>query len=137
MEHSGKVAEYLVLAELIRRDVEAYSAISFRQPHYDITVVRPDRTVARVQVKATELQNGSTNNSVSNLEKDYDYLVLVVFDEAVRYFVLSKDEVRSAYAPNNPGTIYTSQSGSGGYKVRDGLLAYEGSWGKIIGKQDS
>lgn len=57
------VAEYLVLAELIRKDVEAYSAISFRQPHYDITVVRPGR-----------------------------------------------------------------------YKVRNGLLAYEGKWGKIIGE---
>lgn len=137
MEHSGKVAEYLVLAELIRKDVEAYSAISFRQPHYDITVVRPDRTVARVQVKATELQNGSTNNSISNLEKEYDYLVLVVFDEPVQYFILTKAEARSAYAPNNPGAIYTSQNESGRYKVRSELLAYKDQWGKIIGEQNA
>ncbi|MEG3079341.1 hypothetical protein R3F64_05645 [Halomonas sp. 5021] len=137
MEHSGKVAEYLVLAELIRKDVEAYSAISFRQPHYDITVVRLDRTVARVQVKATELQNGSTNNSISNLEKEYDYLVLVVFDDPVQYFILTKNEVKSEYAENQPGVIYVSQSDSGRYKVRNNLLTYEDKWEKIMGEPNA
>jgi hypothetical protein len=137
MEHSGKVAEYLVLAELISKDVEAYSAISFRQPHYDITVIRLDRTIARVQVKATELQNSSTNNSISNLEKEYDYLVLVVFDDPVQYFILTKNEVQFEYAENNPGTIYVSQSDSGSYKVRSNLLTYEGRWRKIIGEQSA
>jgi hypothetical protein len=108
MQHIGKVAEYLVLAELIQRDVEAYSAISFRQPSYDITVIRPNLSVARVQVKGTELQNKSTNNPISNLEKEFDYLIIVVFDgETPHYYILTKSEATQAYG-KKLGTIYTS-----------------------------
>lgn len=133
MQHSDKVAEYLVLAALIQRDVEAYSAISFRQEDYDITVVRSDRTIVRVQVKATELQNRSKNNSVKNLDRKYDYLVLVVFDgDAVEYFIMTEKEVVAAYAPGSRGVVYVSECEKGTYVVRSGIRKYEGQWEKII-----
>lgn len=133
IQHIGKVAEYLVLAELIRKDVEAYSAISFRQEHYDITVIRSDRTISRVQVKATELANRSTNNPVSNLDKDYDHLVLVVFDGTdPTYFVLTKAEAQHEYAPNKRGTIYVSKRSSGRFAVKESLRPYRDCWEKIL-----
>jgi hypothetical protein len=135
MEHIGQVAEYLVLAELIQRDVEAYSAISFRQPSYDITVIRPNLSVARVQVKGTELQNKSTNNPIGNLEKEFDYLVIVLFDgETPNYYVLTKAEATKAYAPKR-GPIYTSQLVDGVYRVKNEITRYQDMWEKIIGKR--
>lgn len=135
MQHIGKVAEYLVLAELIQRDVEAYSAISFRQPSYDITVIRPDMSVARVQVKATELQNKSTNNPVGNLNKEFDFLVILVFDgEIPKYYILSKAEATAAYG-GKPGTIYVSQKMSGTFRVKPEIARYEAKWQKIFGEK--
>ena len=135
MKHIGKVAEYLVLSELIQRDVEAYSAISFRQPSYDITVIRPNLSVARVQVKGTELQNKSTNNPVGNLEKEFDILVIVVFDgETPHYYILTKAETTKAYG-QKAGTIYTSQLVDGVYRVKKEIARYENIWEKIIGKR--
>ena len=134
IKHVGKVAEYLVLAELIRKDVEAYSAISFRQEHYDITVVRPNRTIDRVQVKATELHNKSTNNPVGNLAKDYDHLILVVFDGVdPLYFILTKQEVEAEFAPLKHGTIYVTKKVSGEFKVKDSIKLYQDRWEKIVG----
>ena len=85
-------------------------------------------------MKAIDLQNRSTNNAVNNLERDYEQLVLVVLDERVEYFILTRKEVVAAYAPNNPWTIYISQIDCGRYKVREELRTYEGQWGKIIGE---
>jgi hypothetical protein len=134
MKHIGKVAEHLVLAELIRRDVEAYSAISFRQPSYDITVIRPTLSVARVQVKGTELQNQSTNNPISNLEKGFDYLVIVVFDgDTPHYYVLTKAEAMRAYG--KLGTIYSSERVNRVYQVRPEVARHRDKWEKIIGKR--
>jgi hypothetical protein len=133
MQHIGKVAEYLVLAELIQRDVEAYSAISFRQPSYDITVIRPNLSVARVQVKGTELQNKSTNNPISNLEKEFDYLIIVVFDgETPHYYILTKSEATQAYG-KKLGTIYTSQMVDRVYQVKPEISRHKDKWEKIIG----
>jgi hypothetical protein len=127
----GKVAEHLVLAELILRNLESYPAISFRQEHFDITVVREDLTVARVQVKATELQNDSTNNSIDNLDKNYHFLVLVVFDNEATYFlVLTKAEVEQAWT--RPGTLYTSRREKDRYIVRENLMTHKDKWEKII-----
>ncbi|WP_271410042.1 hypothetical protein [Pseudomonas sp. Q1-7] len=134
IQHIGKVAEYLVLAELIKKDVEAYSAISFHQEHYDITVIRSDKTISRIQVKATELQNKSTNNPVSNLNKVFDYLVLVVFDGLISsYYVMTKAEVEAEFASGKPGTMYTSKMAGGKYVVKDAIAQYENLWLKITG----
>ncbi|MFJ1300668.1 hypothetical protein ACILG0_11920 [Pseudomonadota bacterium AL_CKDN230030165-1A_HGKHYDSX7] len=134
MKHIGKVAEYLVLAELIQRDVEAYSAISFRQPSYDITVIRPDLSVARVQVKGTELQNKSTNNPITNLEKEFDYLVIVVFvGETPQYYILTKREATQAYG-NKLGTIYISQMVDRVWQVKPEISWHKDRWEKIIGQ---
>ena len=136
IQHIGKVAEYLVLAELIRKNVEAYSAISFRQEHYDLTVVRPDRTISRVQVKATELHNKSTNNSVSNLSKDYDHLVLVVFNEnSPEYFILTKQEAELEFAANTPGTIYVSKQTNLLFSVKESITRHKDCWAKITGNE--
>lgn len=135
MQHIGKVAEYLVLAELIQRDVEAYSAISFRQPSYDITVIRPNLSIARVQVKGTELHNQSTNNPISNLEKEFDYLVIVIFKgKTPNYHILTKSEATKAYG-KKPGTIYTSQMVNRAYQVKPEISQHQDKWEKIIGER--
>lgn len=131
IQNIGKVAEYLVLAELIRKDIEAYSAISFHQEHYDITVIRSDREISRLQVKATELHNNSKNNSIKNLDKNYDHLILVVFEGTdPSFFIMAKHEVVSEYT-KNPGTIYISKFENGCYKVRDSIAKYKNNWEKI------
>ncbi len=94
MKYIGKYGEYLVLLELLKREIESYLAIKVNQDSYDITVVLDKSCVVRLQVKATKLHNDATNNPVSNVKKDYDYLALVVVEENKdRIFILTKDEV--------------------------------------------
>ena len=136
IQHIGKVAEYFVLAELIRRNVEAYSAISFRQEHYDVTVVMPDKTISRVQVKGTELHNKTTNNIISNLNKDYDHLVLVVFNEKIpEYFILTKQEAESEFAANKSGNIYVSRQTNRLFSVKESIARHKDCWAKITGNE--
>lgn len=134
IQHIGKIAEYFVLAELILKNIEAYPAISSHQEHYDITAIRPDRTISRIQVKATELNNKSTNNSVSRLSKDYDYLVLVVFNKkSPGYFILTDREAKSEFALNKSGTIYVSKRTRGEFSVRESIAKHKDCWAKITG----
>nr|WP_010132461.1 hypothetical protein [Microbulbifer agarilyticus] len=130
MLNSGKYGEFLVMTELLKRDIEAYQAVKINQEDYDITVVRSTSEVIRVQVKTTELQNGSTNNAISNIDKNYDILVIVIVDPSGdRHFVLTKDEVLREKAAGNQ--IYISQKTAGTPQIRQNLIQYEGQWSKI------
>jgi hypothetical protein len=86
-----------------------------------------------VQVKGTELQNKSTNNPISNLEKEFDYLIIVVFDgETPHYYILTKSEATQAYG-KKLGTIYTSQMVDRVYQVKPEISRHKDKWEKIIG----
>ena len=60
MKYTGRRAEYAVLAHLLAEEVEAYPAIKTNQDDYDITVVRADKSVIRVQVKGTDINTKGT-----------------------------------------------------------------------------
>ena len=129
MKYIGKIGEYLVLSELLKLDMEAYQAIKSNQEHYDITVVLNNKNVARLQVKATELNDKSTNNAISNLDKEYDFLVIVVVEDDNRFLILSKSEV-IAEKGNNVKLSTTRKDGSG-FKIKENLECYENCWDKI------
>lgn len=131
MEYIEKHSEYLVLLQLLRNNVEAYLAIKSNQDNYDLTVILNNSSVKRIQVKSTDLQNNSKNNTIKGTEKPYDFLVIVVADNgSERMFVLTHEE-----AARERGTdiqLSVSRSETGTYFVKNNLLQYENSWDKII-----
>ena len=134
IENIGKFAEYLVLTELLMKNIEAYQALSFNQIDYDITVVLSIDNVVRVQVKATDLQNSSTNNTIKNVNKRFDYMVLVVVDNGnKRFFILSKKDVEEAKSATN--ALYVSENKDGIYSVKNDITNHENCWDKIINHQ--
>jgi len=78
MKFIGKYGEYLALTRLLEHEVEAYSAIKVNQDSYDLTAIAKSGRIVRIQVKATELHNRSTNNSIGSLAREFDFLVVVV-----------------------------------------------------------
>ena len=130
MKFIGKYGEYLVLLNLLQRDIEAYLAINPNQEDYDITVVLNETLVKRIQVKSTKLQNESTNNSISGIEKNYDYLALVIVDgDESKVFILTKDEA----VKMKDGNVNLSCSKREGelYKIRESLNKHQDKWDKI------
>lgn len=134
IKNIGKLAEYLVLTELLKKNIEAYPAISFQQDNYDITVVLQGNLVIRLEVKATELQNDSTNNRIGGLvNKNFDFLVLVVIDqEQHHFFILTKEEVKKEIA-STANQLYVSVKDGDGkdYIVKSNIVAYKNKWDKI------
>lgn len=131
MEYIGKYAEHLVLAKLLGLGIEAYLAIKSNQDHYDITVITADKRVIRVQVKSTKLENESTNNPISNIDKEYDFLVLVIVTgNSSRHFVLTKSEAFEIKGDNR--TMYTSFKEKKSSKIKDVLLPHEDKWTKLF-----
>jgi len=109
--------------------MEAYLAISKNQEHYDITVVTSDSRIVRLQVKTTELQNGSTNNIVKGIDKEYNFLILVVIDrEGEKFYILPKERVNELREGDR---LAISRRSGGSYVVRDVFSADENQWGRI------
>jgi hypothetical protein len=130
MEYIGKYGEHYALLNLLQRDIESYMAVKATQDAYDITVVLSQSCVKRVQVKATELQNKNTNNSISGTEKKFDYLVLVVVDNDIpRAFILTKEEAYKERRISKKFSVSCKENGS--FKVKNSLLKYENQWEKI------
>lgn len=63
----GKLGEYLVMVELLKQDIETYPSNIKNQEDWDITIILNDLSVKRIQVKTTDLQNNSTNNSLKKI----------------------------------------------------------------------
>lgn len=130
VKNIGCFGEYATLSELLRNDIEAYPAISKNQEDYDITVVVNNSKVVRLQVKTTELQNKSTNNSIKGTDKQYDFLVLVVVDnEHAKFYVIPKskvDEIRG----NHVG-LSVSQKNGNAYCLKDCFNDFEDKWDSI------
>ncbi|EKO3849809.1 hypothetical protein M0357_004975 [Vibrio harveyi] len=133
MEYIGKFGEHFVLSELLKRDVESYLAINSNQKNYDITVVLDDLSVKRIQVKATELQNDSTNNAITGTKKKYDYLILVVVDIGqTMTYIMTKEEVDKQRA--NQVDLYVSEKSKtdARYIVREAFKPHLERWDKIV-----
>ncbi|MDH5573408.1 MAG: hypothetical protein OEY89_16720 [Gammaproteobacteria bacterium] len=129
MKFIGKFGEHLVLQELLRNDIEAYLAIKSNQDDYDITAIIDSKHVKRIQVKATELHNEGTNNPISNVDKNYDYLALVVVEETDRIFILTKEEMLLEKGTDKD--LYISRKENKVSIVRESIVAHEDRWDKI------
>jgi hypothetical protein len=131
MKYIGKYGEYRVLACLLENNIEAYPAIRVNQQDYDITAVLPSSKVVRIEVKSTQLNNKSTNNSIDRVDKPYDYLVIVVIDDKTQtsFYVLTKNEAIHAKGKNK-GISLTRQKGRK-FFVRENISCFKDNWGKI------
>ena len=130
MKYIGSFGEYVTLSELLRRDVEAYPAISKNQENYDITVIVNSSKVIRLQVKTTELQNQSTNNSIKGTEKTYDFIVLVVIDNGnVKFYIIPKSKVNDLR--KNSVDLSVSCKKESLYCVNDCFNEFENNWDVI------
>lgn len=130
MKFIGKYGEHLVLSKLLRIDTEAYLAIKSNQEDYDITVITDSGVVKRIQVKSTELHNKNTNNSISGIEKAYDYLVLVIIDKNEDHiFILTHKEAQNEKGDSSKFSCSYKEKGVS--KIKDDLEKYREQWQKI------
>lgn len=134
MHYIGKYGEYRVLACLLEKEMEAYPAIKTNQPDFDLTAIVPSGKVVRIQVKSTELNNKSTNNAIDRIDKNYDFLVVVIVSDEhdnkqARFFVMSKAEAIQVKGTSR--LLGTTQQRNNAFQVKDKLLPYEGMWQKI------
>jgi hypothetical protein len=133
MQYIGKYGEYRVLASLLEEGVEAYPAIKTNQPDFDLTAIVPSGKVVRIQVKSTELNNKSTNNAIDRIDKNYDFLVVVIVSNehqrTARFFIMSKSEAMQAKGTNQQ--LGTTQQRTKVFQVKEVLLPYENLWKNI------
>lgn len=126
----GKLGEYLVMVELLKLDIEAYPSNIKNQEDWDITIILDNLSVKRIQVKTTNLQNGSTNNSLKGTDKNYDFLVIVVQNvEQYSFLILTKDEMRKEKNKNKDFSV--SRKSGQEYVIKDNLKKYEQQWDKL------
>lgn len=134
MKYLGKFGEYRVLACLLERDVEAYQAIKINQTGYDLTAVLNSSKVVRIQVKSTELDNKSTNNSIC-VGEGFDFLVIVVFcgNSSAEFYVMSRCEALKCKASRTKLSLTKKNESceKGGYRVTDDIAKYKDKWDKI------
>lgn len=135
----GRIGEQSVIAELLKKEFEAYLAINKNQIGWDIVVILPPASgtvaVKRIQVKTTILQNGSTNNVIYVDNSGYDYLVIVVIDGSkLIYYVLTLPELIEFKQNNgNNRQLYISEVRHKKYCVREYLSSHRDKWNKIKG----
>ncbi len=126
MKYIGKYGEYIVLSSLLKKDIEAYLAIKTNQDDYDITVINKNGKILRIQVKTTELNNKSTNNSITGTDKQYDFLVLVIVSNIDEIFIIPKNDVVNLQDKNKQlGTTFKENKKS---QVKNEIKKYKDKW---------
>jgi hypothetical protein len=99
---SAAVGEYLVLGELLKRNIEAYLAHGETQKGWDVVIVTNEST-KRVQVKTIDWPSQCAVNG--KFADGFDYLVVVLLDRAnprSRFFVFEQRELDALLsAPND------------------------------------
>lgn len=131
MEFIGKFGEYVALSRLLQHEIEAYPAIKVNQDSYDITAILASKKVLRIQVKARELGNDSTNNTLGKIRTPFDFLVIVVYKKAegAACYVLTASEV--AKLQGSAKELGISSRKGGIPAVRDELSPFLEKWDKI------
>ncbi len=90
---SAAIGEFLVLGELLKRNIEAYLAHGETQKGWDVVLVTNEST-KRVQVKTIDWPNQLAVNG--NFSGGFDYLVVVLLDRMnprSRFFVFEHREL--------------------------------------------
>lgn len=131
MKYIGKFGESQVLARLLENEVEAYPAIKVNQDSYDITAISLAGRVLRIQVKATELHNKSTNNTVGTLARVFDYLIVVIVQAKgqANCYVLTQAEAHALR--NTSKQLGVSRKQKGVSVVKSELLPHLEKWSRI------
>jgi len=129
MKYIGKYGEYIVLSSLLKKDIESYLAIKTNQDDYDITVINKNSKILRIQVKTTELNNKSTNNSISGTDKQYDFLVLVIISDIDEVYIIPKEDV--AQLQDNSKQLGTTFQKNKKYQVKNEIKKYKDKWDLI------
>jgi hypothetical protein len=127
----GKFGEYLVLSRLLERGIEAYPAIKVNQDSYDLTAIAQSGRILRVQVKATDLRNKSTNNSIGTLARTFDFLAIVAVrdDAAADCYVLTHQEAHELRGDSKQLGISRIKNGASVTKTE--LDPYREAWHRI------
>lgn len=98
---SAAIGEYLVLGELLKRNIEAYLAHGETQKGWDVVIIR-NESIKRVQVKTIDWPNQLAVNG--NFAGGFDFLVVVLPDRInprSRFFVFDQKELGTLIsAPN-------------------------------------
>ncbi|MBL8445801.1 MAG: hypothetical protein JNJ44_00110 [Zoogloeaceae bacterium] len=131
MKFIGKYGENLVLTRLLENDVEAYPAIKVNQDSYDLTAIPTSKRVVRIQVKATELHNKSTNNTVGALAREFDFLVIVIVhgERLADCYVLTHAEAHALRGTSKQ--LGVSRIKKGVSVVKNELLPHKEQWSRI------
>ncbi|MCA7936412.1 hypothetical protein [Burkholderia cepacia] len=98
---SAAIGEYLVLGELLKRNIEAYLAHGETQKGWDVVIVTNEST-RRLQVKTIDWPNQLAVNG--NFADGFDYLVVVLLDRKnprSRFFVFEHGELDALLSTPN------------------------------------
>lgn len=131
MKYSGKLGEYVVLARLLANEIEAYPAIKTNQDSYDLTAILMSNRIVRIQVKTTQLNNLSTNNTIGDLKREFDFLVIVVMisKQDSECYVLTRSE---AHALRGSSTQFgISRKVKGTSLVKSELAQHREQWSRV------
>lgn len=130
----GAIGEHYILAELLRNGIGAHLSHGKTQVGWDI-IVFVNNEVKKIQVKTTELQNDSTNNSISIKKNGFDFIIFVILDSPniYDYYVLTRDEIPY----NNDTQVYLSEKNleDNKYIVRNSFHQFYKALNKIKGSQ--
>jgi len=129
---SAAIGEYLVLGELLKRNIEAYLAHGETQKGWDVVIVTNEST-KRVQVKTIDWpQQLAVNGSFAD---GFDYLVVVLLDRTnprSRFFVFKRERLDVLLSAPNELRAGGKRTLTMSQKSMDSRLKrYEDNW-KIL-----
>lgn len=126
----GKFGEYTALSRLLINDIEAYPAIKVNQQNYDLTAITKQGQVVRIEVKATELDNATTNNTIGALAKTFDFLVVVVAQgQKADCYVLTHAEAIAIKSKSVH--LGVTESRGGKKRVKESFNVHRERWDRI------
>jgi len=129
------IGESLVLAELLKREHEAYIAHGPTQKGWDIVIVK-NNNIRRVQVKAIGWPEDNQRTVTASKFLKFDYLVVVLLNlhqTHSRYLVCDKSEIDGLFSPESNKRIDSSRSWYIAKDINENnkILNLENAWAKV------
>lgn len=130
---SAAIGEYLVLGELLKRNIEAYLAHGETQKGWDVVIVANEST-KRVQVKTIDWPNQLAVNG--NFADGFDYLVVVLLDRVnprSRFFVFEREELDAFLSTPNTLRVGGKRTLTMSQKsMNSRVKLYEDNWAILL-----
>jgi hypothetical protein len=127
------IAENLVLAELLKKEHEAYIAHGPTQKGWDIALFVNNK-VKRIQVKTIGWPVKDQRTITVSNELLFDYIVIVLLNldgTHSRYLILTKSEINNLLSQENPNRINNSRSWYITAEIDKRISKFENAWNKI------